>query len=246
MKLFFAFLLFPLVLIGQSKTVEQIHTLLDNNQLEQAKTLALKYHKENPNNLEAIEVLGDVYGYQKDWDNAIENYEKLVEAKPNVANYHYKYGGALGMKAKSVSKFRALGLIGDVEDAFLTAANLDASHIDTRWALVHYYLEVPGIIGGSSKKAMKYAKELFAISPVDGYLAMGHVHEDEKEYGPAESNYKNAVRVGGSIKCYTHLIDLYEKRENYELAIKTIDEAYASLKDESLLTRKAKLESKRP
>ena len=62
MKLFFAFLLFPLVLIGQSKTVEQIHTLLDNNQLEQAKTLALKYHKENPNNLEAIEVLGDVYG----------------------------------------------------------------------------------------------------------------------------------------------------------------------------------------
>jgi len=56
------------------------------------------------------------------------------------------------MKAKSVNKFKALGMIDEVEESFLTAAKLDPKHIDSRWALVILYIELPGIIGGSEKK----------------------------------------------------------------------------------------------
>ena len=57
------------------------------------------------------------------------------------------------MKAKEGSKFAALGMLDDVENAFLTAAKLDSKHIESRWALVEFYLQIPGILGGSEKKA---------------------------------------------------------------------------------------------
>jgi hypothetical protein len=51
-------------------------------------------------------------------------YKKLVKAKPNVANYQYKFGGATGMKALVVNKFAALALIGDVKKAFFKSITI--------------------------------------------------------------------------------------------------------------------------
>jgi len=245
MKKFLFLLLFPLFGFSQSMVIE-INQLFQQKQFVKAEQKASEYAKQNPNNLKAIELLGDAYGHQKKWDEAIAQYKKLVVAKATNANYQYKYGGALGMKALEVNKFKALGIIGDVKDAFLKAAELDPGHIDTRWALVELYMQLPGIIGGSKKKSLKYANELEQLSKVDGYLAKGYIYEYDKEPKLAETYYKKAIVVGGSINCYMRLIDFYEKQENYGLAIKTIDEAYDAHKDKSLLARKAELESKLP
>lgn len=243
MKKFLFLLIFPMFGFSQSIVIE-VNLLFQQKQFVKAEQKASLYARQNPNNLKAIELLGDAYGHQKKWDEAIEQYKKLVNAKNDNANYHYKYGGALGMKALEVNKFKALGIIGDVKDAFLTAAELDPKHIDTRWALVELYMQLPGIIGGSKSKSLKYADELEQLSKVDGYLAKGYIYEYDKEPELAETFYKKAIAVGGSIICYTRLIDFYEKQKNYELARKTIDEAYAALKDKSLITRKAELEGK--
>ena len=79
---------------------------------------------------------------------------------------------------------------GDVKDAFLKAAELDPNHIDTRWALVELYIQLPGIIGGSKSKSFKYANELEALSKVDGYLAKGYIYEYDNEPENAEKYYK--------------------------------------------------------
>lgn len=180
----------------------------------------------NPSDIEAIELLGDAYGYQKKWDNAIEQYEKLKDNYPNNANYHYKYGGALGMKALSVSKLKALGIIGDVKSAFLKAAELDSKHIDTRWALVELYVSLPGIVGGSTSKALKYANELENLSKVDGYLAKGYVYEYDDEPELAEKYYKLAIEVGGSVTCYEKLTNFYESQNKPDKAIDNIEKAH--------------------
>jgi hypothetical protein len=44
--------------------------------------------------------------------------KKLKQIKPSEANYSYKYGGALGMKALEVNKFKALGMIGEIKESF--------------------------------------------------------------------------------------------------------------------------------
>ncbi|MCK0177746.1 tetratricopeptide repeat protein [Flavobacteriaceae bacterium S0862] len=225
MKKFLIFLLFPMFGFSQSIVIE-VNQLFEQKRFIKAEEIASDYAKQNPNDLKVIELLGDAYGHQKKWDEAIEEYKKLVDADDDNANYHYKYGGALGMKALEVNKFKALGIIGDVKDAFLSAAELDPKHIDTRWALVELYMQLPGIIGGNKSKSLKYAEELEQLSKVDGYLAKGYVYEYDKEPELAEIYYKKAIEVGGSLTCYDKLTKLYESEKQPKKAIATIERAY--------------------
>jgi tetratricopeptide (TPR) repeat protein len=188
---------------------EKAEKLYKQEKYDQAKTLFESYLKSNPNHYKTVEFLGDIAGHQKKWDEAIKQYKVLKTQFPKTANYWYKYGGALGMKAKSVNKFKALGMIDDVENAFLTAAKLDVKHIDSRWALVMLYIELPGIVGGSETKAVKYSNELMELSKVDGYLSKGYIDEYFSRYKKAEANYIKAHEIGNSKTTFQKLYNLY-------------------------------------
>lgn len=236
--------LFFLPLMGFSQLDQKlVRTLIEKKEFTQAETLLLPYVK-GFEDLEAVELLGDVYGHQKEWDKAIAEYEKLVEIQPNVANYQYKYGGALAMKALSVNKIRALTIIGEVEEAFLNAASLDPSHIDARWALVELYVKLPIILGGGLENAMQYANQLEDLSLVDGYLAKGFVHFNGEDFSLAETYYKKAVVVGGSLTCYKKLIEFYMSQSELEKALKNLKEAYAKYPSEALLSQITEIEQK--
>lgn len=202
-----------------------IEKYLKEKQFEKAEVLVNDYLELNPDDLKAIELQGDVYGHQEKWDEAINAYEKLVKANQSIANYHYKYGGALGMKALE-NKFKAIGFIGDVKASFLKAAELDSNHIDTRWALVELYMQLPGIIGGSKVKALQFAEELENLSKVDGYLAKGYIYEYNDEPKLAETYYKKAIKEGGSFTCYDKLTKLYENEKQPQKAIETIEASH--------------------
>ena len=203
----------------------EAQSLYIDNKFEAAEPLFKSYLASNPSDLKTIEYLGDIAGHKKNWDKAIEYYKQLVETKPKIANYHYKYGGVLGMKALE-NKLKAIGLIGDIKDSFRKAAELDPNHIDVRWALVEFYIQLPGIFGGSEKKAMSYANELENLSKVDGYLAKGYIAEYSKRPKDAEIFYKKAIKVGGSVTCYQKLTDLYENTtKEPQKAIANIEEA---------------------
>lgn len=224
MRTFFPLLFFPFFLLGQNVT-NDASQLIEKKQFTKAAKLLQPFVNSNPDNLIAIELLGDAFGHQKKWDNAIVYYKTLVEAKPNTANYHYKYGGALGMKALSVNKFKAVSIIGDCKEAFLKAAELDPNHIESRWALVELYMQLPGIIGGSKSKSFKFANQLENLSLVDGYLAKGYIYEYDDEPELAEKFYKLAIKVGGSITCFDKLTKLYEKEGESNKAIANIEAA---------------------
>jgi len=240
MKKILVLFLFPWLTFSQS-ILNEVNQLIEQKQFEKAEQIASAYVSDHSNDLKAIELLGDAYGHQKKWDEAIEQYKKLVNAKNDNANYHYKFGGALGMKALEVNKFKALGIIGDVKDAFLTAADLDPKHIDTRWALVELYMQLPGIIGGSKNKSLKYADELEQLSKVDGYLAKGYIYEYDKEPKLAETYYKKAIEVGGSLTCYDKLTNLYEAEKRPLKAISNIEEAYEKHNKKHLHYRRGKV-----
>ena len=223
MMKFLFLLLFPLTLFCQTD-VDKAIKLIDQKAYDKAEVLMVKHVEGYPNDLQAIELLGDVYGHQKKWDKAIEQYKKLVNADASVANYHYKYGGVLGMKALE-NKFKAIGFIGDVKDSFLKAAELDPNHIDARWALVELYMQLPGILGGSKSKSLKYAEELEKLSTVDGYLAKGYIYEYDNEPELAEKYYKLAINIRGSLTCFEKLTKLYESTNKPEDAIKNVEEA---------------------
>ena len=205
---------------------DKAEKLFKQEKYEQAKVLFENYLKSNPNNYKTIEYLGDIAGHQKKWDEAIKQYKVLKTQFSKTANYWYKYGGALGMKAKSVNKFKALGMIDEVEKSFLTAAKLDTKHIESRWALVMLYIELPGIVGGSETKAKKYAEELQELSKVDGYLAKGYIDEYFSRYTKAETNYIKAHEIGNSKTTFQKLYNLYLNKIKDKIKAKKLKEQF--------------------
>lgn len=222
--LLFCLLFSPFLVMAQSN-FEKAEKLYLQGQISSAKILFESVLKENPNHLKTLEYLGDIEGSAQHWDKALFYYEKLKKLKPSEANYYYKYGGALGMKAKESSKFRALGMIGDVKSSFEKAIQLNPKHIEARWALIELYLQLPGILGGSEAKANRYANELSKISSVDGYLSKGYIAEYFERYIEAEKQYKLAIEIGKSKTGYQKLANLYKNK------MKQPEKAYAVLQD---------------
>ncbi|WP_026706226.1 tetratricopeptide repeat protein [Flavobacterium soli] len=217
-------LLFSIQMVASD--FEKAEKLFKQEKYSQAELLFEKHLSSHPNHTKTLEYLGDIAGHEKKWDKAILYYEKIKNQFPRNADYQYKYGGAMGMKAKDANKFKALGMIDDIENAFLMAAKLDPKHVDSRWALVELYLQLPAIVGGSEKKATKYAEELQKISPVDGYLAKGKIAEYFKRYTLAEKNYTQAHEIGNSKTTFQRLYDLYLNKQKNATKAKKLKEQF--------------------
>lgn len=224
--LLFLFLVLPIMMYSQSN-FEKAEKLFKEEKYSQAEAVFESVLKSNPSDLKTIEYLGDIAGQNKSWDKAIGYYKKLKQLKPSEADYHFKYGGVLGMKAKESNKFKALGMIDEVKSSFEKAISLNPKHIESRWALIELYIQLPGIVGGSESKAIKYSNELLRLSPVDGYLSRGHIDEYFKRYKAAEMQYKKAIQVGGSKKSYQKLASLYKNKMREPEKAKTILETYS-------------------
>ncbi len=240
-------MLFIIILLCSAMGLSQdafaeAESLFNLKKYEEAKPIFKSLLLENTTDQTLLRRLGDIESYGERYKTAIPYYKKLVELDNLNADYHFLYGGTLGLHAKEISKMSALGIIDDVKYHLKKAAALDPNHIETRWALVQLYCELPGIIGGSIKMSHKYANELKEISPVDGYLAQGYIEEYDKEYRAAEKCYKKAIEIGGSLTTYKKLASLYEKRtEEYLKALITLQDAYVVHKDSSLLEEISRL-----
>lgn len=188
--------------------------LFEAEKYDQAKPVFESFLKENPSHLKTLEYLGDIAGHNKSWDKAIVYYRKLKQLKPSEANYYFKYGGVLGMKARDSNKFKALGMIAEVKESFEKAIELNPKHIEARWALVTIYIQLPSFVGGSESKAIKYSNELLKLSLVDGYLSRGQIEEHFKRYTAAEQQYEKAIDAGSTKVGAQMLANLYKNKMN--------------------------------
>jgi tetratricopeptide (TPR) repeat protein len=189
--------------------IDKAEKLFAQKKYTEAISILEKYYKEHPNSIATIELLGDIAGQQKKWDEAIKYYAILKNSYPNNANYHYKYGGVMGMKAKENKNLKGLKMVDEVEKSFIKAAQLDPKHIEARWGLVMLYIELPAIIGGSERKAQKYADELLLLSKVEGYLAKAYIDDYFNRKTKAEANYLKAYQLEKSKKTFQKLYNFY-------------------------------------
>jgi tetratricopeptide (TPR) repeat protein len=207
-KLLLLFLLSPILIWSQSN-FEKGEKLFHAKKYEEAQIVFENVLKTKPADIKALEYLGDIAAHQKAWVKGAEYYKKLKELKPTEADYFYKYGGCLAMRAMEVNKLKALAMVDDMKQAFEKAISLNPKHIPARWALIEIYLQLPGIFGGSESKANLYSNELMSISAVDGYLSRGRIDEYFKRYTSAEKNYLKANEIGKSKVTFQKLYNLY-------------------------------------
>ncbi len=193
MKTSFFLTLFFLVSVSFSQSIsDQAISYLNAGNMSQAKVLLNEQVNKKNADLKIFELLGDIASFEKNWDSAISHYEKLVVTHPKNAEFNLKYGGALGMKALSVSRIQALVYIPDIKKYLELAAQQDRYQIESRRALVELYIKLPGILGGSEDKALVYADQLNSLSPVHAYLAKGFIVKETENIEDALVYYKNA------------------------------------------------------
>jgi len=90
--------------------------------------------------------------------DALARAEACMKATPQAAECHYAFGAVLGVQALSEGMFKAARSIGSVRDSLAQAVALEPGWFPARSALVLFYLEVPGVMGGSAAKAAEVAQ----------------------------------------------------------------------------------------
>lgn len=209
MKKLLLFFLFVPICIWSQSNFEKAEKLYHAKKYDEAQIIFEGVLKSKPSDIKTIEYLGEIAAHQKSWVRGAEYFKKLKELKPTEADYFYKYGGCLAMRAMEVSRLKALGMVGEMKESFEKAIILDPKHLPARWALIEIYLQLPGIFGGSESKAISYSNQLAQLSPVDGYLSRGRIDVYFKRYTAAEKNFIKAHEIGKSKTTFQKLYNLY-------------------------------------
>jgi tetratricopeptide (TPR) repeat protein len=89
--------------------------------------------------------------------------------------------------------FSKLSYAGKVKEQFQKAVELAPDTLRYRSALISFYLQAPGIAGGSVSKAREHAGEILARDVFEGRMALAGIAEYEKENEAAEREYLAAV-----------------------------------------------------
>lgn len=146
-----------------------------------------------PANAAVFYRLGVAQMAQSHYNEAIDSFEQAVQLDDSVADHHRRLGEALGSLAGEVGPLKQMRLAGRIRDAFSRAVELDGSNIDARYGLMTYYLQAPGIAGGSRDKAEQQAAAIARLDAARGHLAYAAVFSANGENERADRAYRDAI-----------------------------------------------------
>ena len=108
-------------------------------------------------------------------EEAVESAEQAVELAPNDAQAQLWLGNSLGARIGQVNMLRKMAMAPDLRDAFEAAVRLDGNLLDARSALIQFYLQAPGAMGGGVEKAQAQQAEIAKRNPARGHLAQATI-----------------------------------------------------------------------
>ncbi len=182
--------------IGMGQSIDDAKRQIENKQFDAARQTLGHTLKKEPKNAEAHYRLGRLLIRQfRNLDDGVEHLENAVELAGNEAEYHFELGSAYGQQAMSANIFSQMALAGNVKNEFLRAVELRPQTVKYRIALMQYYLQAPGIVGGSVSKAKTQAAELMKLNAYEGNLAYAQIASYEKDTRAAEQSYRDAITV---------------------------------------------------
>ena len=214
-----------------------------NNQYDLAKSL---YHKqleqpEKKNN--ALIYLARIAINENKLDDAEDYLNQSIKIEPNDADEYYWYGVMSGQQASNASIFSAGSYASDAKDYFQRAIQLNPTHIRALRGLTQFYIQAPGIVGGSEKKALQMIEKIKKISPVEGDLFELSLIEWEDNPEQAltkaaqmETAYPESARA---LYAAGMIFQRLEKYSQAMLALKNASEIISEDKNETLDTHKA-------
>jgi tetratricopeptide (TPR) repeat protein len=127
-------------------------------------------------------------------DRATDYFETAAKLDPKNATYYLWLGRAYGREAQDASVLRQPGLAKKTKAAWERAIELDPEDLDARSDLIQYYVQAPGFLGGSTRKAFEQAEEIRKRNALRGSLELGALYAREKKPSDAEKAYLEAAK----------------------------------------------------
>ena len=185
-KLSLLFFIFPLLILSQVKTPFVIYDYENDSVYRNA--LILLKNKPQQHSPAIIKSIAELSYAYKDWDTAIEYYERLLLKAPLGDNY-FKLAASAARKSLEVSRLFSVPYIIKARNSVLQAHELEPKRVIFLILLIHLYAEIPSIFGGSVAFAEKKANELKEIDPIEGGMIQAYVLEVKNNLKASKSKY---------------------------------------------------------
>lgn len=185
--------LVPCALLGQNNDTSGIR-LFETGKLREARAVLEPAFKANSRDAAAAFYLGRIALEERHSDRAADYFEAATTLDPNNTMYFLWLGRALGGEAHQASVLRQPGLARRTRAAWERAIELDPDNLDARADLIQYYVQVPGILGGSTARAIEQAEAIRKRNALRGYLELGAIYEREQALDKAEQAYLGAAK----------------------------------------------------
>ena len=178
------FFIFPWLISSQLKTP----FLTYDYQSDHDYIKELKFLKNHPDR-ETERIIKSIakWAYDhKDWDTAIENYERLLVDSPSANNY-FNLAVAAARKSLEVPRFLSVSYVIKARKSALIAHELQPKEGDYLNLLIQLYAEIPELLGGSVAFAKKKADELRDIDTLAGGMMQAYIFELKNNFQASRS-----------------------------------------------------------
>lgn len=206
------------MLYAQTSPLDQARNLVRaRTSADQAKSLLQQAIAGEPRNAEPHFLLGQIAYAFSDSAQAADEARKAIALDDSKSDYHLLLGNALSGLLDSAGMFKKMSLAREIKAEFERAIAEDSKNIPARVALVEFYVQAPGIVGGSYDKAIDQAKQISALDPIEGHYAMATLYLDQRKVAEAEQEYKAVIAADPKrAKAYVQLafIMIQEKKDS--------------------------------
>lgn len=185
---------------------------------------------------------------QGKWRDARDMLRPAVKARPNDARTQSLLGTAVFSTIMTESTLDQMSLADEAVAAYQAAAKLDPLLIEPRVGLAQFYINAPGIAGGSYRKARAQAEELLAmkdgVGEFNGRLILAQIAQSRERWDEMAEQYTLAQSARGSgasplAARVAHAAALLRAKKDPAAAIRILDqipedEARGSVQAQSL------------
>jgi tetratricopeptide (TPR) repeat protein len=175
-----------------TSTDAEFNVLVKARKLAELESLAREKLAKNTKDDVALWYLGRfAAGDAKKREELIPRAEQCIKELPQSARCHSTLGSLYGAAAMSAGITAGLKYAGNIKEMFQKAVELDPKHFDMRRDLNQFYLQAPGLAGGSVRKAIQNSTDFAKVDPARAQLLRAEVHIYEKEFDKADAIFAN-------------------------------------------------------
>ncbi len=204
--------------------LEEINEWMDESQLDRAEERLLPYVDAYPEHPEVAYLRSRLYLLRGDSKSGLAWMRKAHTLAPRQAKYAAGLGSAYGARIVDVNLAAKATMVGKITKYYELAMELDHTLPEPWFGLIEYYIQAPGIVGGSMRKAKRMADDFSQVNPFMGHLARARIAFHEEKFDRALLELKQAIALEpDDRRGHFALVILANNREEYNLAIQSID-----------------------